>query len=145
MLGQNIIGWIDRRCRQSTCHTDEVFGGKSIILIDDPSQLPPAADKPLYHAKPSSSMQEQGYFAYFLFNCVVKLTVNQRVRGLSTEQAQFRDLLMHLRTGDSDESDCNLLLSRQPLKIALKMLQGSIIAMMKLQITTLKNYHNSTH
>ena len=53
MLGQTLLGWIDKRCRQATGQQDEVFGNVSIILIGDPAQLPPVADKPLYHSKPS--------------------------------------------------------------------------------------------
>jgi len=52
MLGQTMFGWIDRRCRQATGKINEVFGGKSIILVGDPCQLPPVADKPLYHSSP---------------------------------------------------------------------------------------------
>ena len=48
-----------------------------------------------------------------MFNTVVKLTVNQRVQGLTQEQATFRDLLMCLRTGDCTENDWNRLSSRQ--------------------------------
>ena len=55
MLGQTLLGWIDKRCRQATGQQDEVFGNISIILIGDPAQLPPVADKPLYHAKPSGA------------------------------------------------------------------------------------------
>ena len=47
MLGQAMLGWIDRRCRQATGKTDEVFGGLSIILVGDHAQLPPVADKPI--------------------------------------------------------------------------------------------------
>lgn len=114
MLGQKMLAWIDKRCRQATGLTDELFGGKSIILVGDPGQLPPVADKPLYHSNPSNSLQEQGYLAYFMFNTVVKLTINQRVQGFTPEQAQFRDLLECLRTGDCNQNDWNLLLSRQP-------------------------------
>ena len=114
MLGQTLFGWIDRRCRQATGKNDEVFGGKSMILVGDPAQLPPVADKPLYHSRPSSSTGEQGYLAYHMFGNVVKLSVNQRVQGLNQQQAQFRDLLIRLRTGDSNEQDWKLLLARQP-------------------------------
>ena len=55
MLSQTLLGWIGKRCRQATGLTDERFGGKSIILVGDPTQLPPVADKPLYHAKPTNS------------------------------------------------------------------------------------------
>ena len=116
MLGQTLFGWIDRRCRQATGKTDEIFGGKSIILVGDHGQLPPVADKPLYHSRPSSSIGEQGHIAYFMFTNVVKLSVNQRVQGFNHEQTQFRDLLMRLRTGDCNDEDWNLLLTRQPSK-----------------------------
>ncbi|XP_068697264.1 ATP-dependent DNA helicase PIF1-like [Montipora foliosa] len=53
MLGQTLLGWIDKRCRQATGQQDEVFGNVSIILIGDPAQLPPVADKP-FSRQPSA-------------------------------------------------------------------------------------------
>lgn len=50
MLGQTTFGWIDKRCKQATGYHNKVLGGKSLILIGDPGQLPPVADKPLYHS-----------------------------------------------------------------------------------------------
>ncbi|CAB3977795.1 ATP-dependent DNA helicase PIF1 [Paramuricea clavata] len=97
MLGQVTFGWIDKRCKQATGSNDKVFGGKSLILTGDPGQLPPVADKPLYHARPSNAVGEQGHQAYHMFDRVVKLTVNQRVQGMTSEQVQFRDLLLRLR------------------------------------------------
>ena len=44
MLGQVHFGWIDKRCKQATGCNNKVLGGKSIILIGDPGQLPPVAD-----------------------------------------------------------------------------------------------------
>ena len=85
MLGQTTFGWIDRRCKQATGKYDQILGGKSFILTGDPGQLPPVADKPLYHAKPSNAIGEQGYQTYRMFNKVVRLTVNQRVQGLILE------------------------------------------------------------
>ena len=114
MLGQTMLGWIDRCCRQATGISDEVFGHLSIILFGDPAQLPPVADKPLYHSKPISSIGEQGHLAYLMFTNVIKLSVNQRVQGSNPEQSQFRELLMRLRTGDCTEQDWKLLLTRQP-------------------------------
>ena len=32
MLGQTLLGWIDKRCRQATGQHDEIFGGKSILF-----------------------------------------------------------------------------------------------------------------
>ena len=55
MLGQTMLGWIDRRCRQATGISDEVFGQLSITLFGDPAQLP-LAQLPLYHSKPTSSI-----------------------------------------------------------------------------------------
>lgn len=81
MLGQNIIAWVDKKCRQATDLTDQFFSGKSIILVDDPMQLPPVVEKPLNYSKPSSTLQEQGHLACFMFNTVLKLTLNQRVKA----------------------------------------------------------------
>ena len=117
MLGQVTFGWIDKRSKQATGYYDKVFGGKSLILTGDPGQLPPVADKPLYHAKPSNDVGEQGYQAYHMFDKVVKLTVNQRVQGMTTEQVNFRDLLLRLRKGESTVDDWKLLLTRQPSNV----------------------------
>ena len=86
-------------------------------MLGDPAQLPPVGDKPLYHTKPSGSIGEQGHSAFFMFTNVVKLSVNQRVHGTDPEQIQFRDLLSRLRTGDSNEQDWKLLLTRQPSNV----------------------------
>ena len=114
MLGQRTLGWIDKRCRQSSGAKENLFGGKSIILIGDPAQLPPVSDKPLFHAKPSNQIGQQGYYAYMMFNHVVTLTVNQRVKGTDPDQIVFRDFLLRLRNGETSENDWKLLLTRQP-------------------------------
>ena len=114
MLVQIAMGWIDRRCRQATCLKDTLFGGKSIILIGDPGQLPPAADKPLYREKPSNPVGDQGYIAYKMFDKVVILDVNQRVRGSEEDQTIFKGILSRLRSGEVTVDDWKLLLTRQP-------------------------------
>ena len=43
MQGQTMFGWIDRCCQQQK---NGKPGGTSIILVGDPGQLPPVADKP---------------------------------------------------------------------------------------------------
>ena len=110
------------------------------FLQSDPAQLPPVADRPLYHSKPTRSIAEQGHLAYLMFTNVIKLSVNQRVQGSNPEQSQFRELLMRLRTGDCTEQDWKLLLTRQPTMhqtwLNFKMPQGCILAMKKLQIIT---------
>ena len=111
MLGQTMFGWVDRRCKQASgCH-DKLLGNKSVILCGDPAQLPPVADKPLYHAIPANSIGEQGYLTYQMFDKVVKLNINQHVQGDNPEQIEFRELLLRLRKGDSTVSDWKLLLT----------------------------------
>ena len=114
MLGQTMLGWIDRRCKQASGLSDTLFGNKSVILCGDPAQLPPVADKPLYHSIPSNSIGEQGYLTHQMFDKVVKLNVNQRVQGDNPEQTKFRELLLRLRKGQSTINDWKLLLTRQP-------------------------------
>lgn len=114
-----MLGWIDKRCRQATGHHDKVFGNKSIILAGNPAQLLPVADKPLYHAKPTGIIAEQGHLvAYLMFNKVVKLCVNQRVLGSNNAQVLFKNLLMRLRTGETSEEDWKHLLSRTPSAVS---------------------------
>ena len=117
MLGQVSFGWIDKHCKQATGYNDKVFGGKSLILTGDPGQLPPVGDKPLYYAKPSRAFGEQGLQAYQLFDKVVKLTVNQQVQGMTSEQVSFRELLLRLRKGESTIDDWKLLLTCQPSNV----------------------------
>jgi hypothetical protein len=52
-----------------------------------------------------------------MFDNVVKLTVNQRVQGMRSEQVNFRDLLLRLRKAESTVDDWKLLLTRQPSNI----------------------------
>ena len=113
MLGQTLLGWIDKRCRQATGQQDKVFGNVSIILIGDPAQFPPVTDKPLYHSKPGV-IGEKGHLAYLMFDKVVKLTENQHVQGSNPNQVSFKLLLERLRDGDSTQEDWQQLLSRQP-------------------------------
>jgi ATP-dependent DNA helicase PIF1 len=94
MLGQVTFGWVDKRCKQTTACYNKLLGGKSLILFGDTGQLPPVADKPLYHAKPSNDVGEQGYQTYRMFDQVVKLTVNQRVQGMSFEQVTFQRFIV---------------------------------------------------
>ena len=117
VIGQNMLGWIDRRCRQITGDVSSPFGGINIILVGDIAQLPPVGDKVLYHKKPESEIGIQGYCMYMGFDTVVKLTVNQRSIGEDLAQQQFRDVLINLRNGKSTEKDWKLLLTRTPYDI----------------------------
>lgn len=115
--GQTLLEWINKRCKQASGYHDKVLGGKSFILIGDPGQLPPVADKPLYYEKPSNGIGEQGFQTYEMFHKVVKLNVNQRVQGISAEHEEFRNLLLRLRKGESTSEGWQILLSRQPSNI----------------------------
>ena len=117
MLGQRLFGWVDKRCRQATGKINQVFGDISLILFGDPVQLPPVADKPLYHNQPTGALGEQGYLAYLMFGKVIKLSVNQRVQGSDVRQLTFKSFLGRLRNGDCKHEDWQLLLSRQPSKV----------------------------
>ena len=117
MLGQSTLGWVDRRYRQATGIKDQLFGGKSIILLGDGVQLPPVGCKPLHHSNPSNELREQSYMAYQMFDKVVILDVNQRVKGSDSNQIVFRDLLSRLRNGESTHNDWELLLTRQPSRV----------------------------
>lgn len=117
MLGQTTLGWIGKRCKQVTGNYKKILGGMSLILIGDSGQLRPVGDKQLFHAKHSSAIGEQGNQTYRMFDKVVKLTVNQRVLGISSTQEQFRQLLLRPRKGESTSEDWQLLLTRQPLHI----------------------------
>ncbi|XP_028416843.1 uncharacterized protein LOC114541053 [Dendronephthya gigantea] len=118
MLGQVNFGWINKRCKQATGCCNKILGGISFILFGDPGQLPPGADKPLYHAKPTGDVGKEGHQTYRMFDKVVKLTVNQRVQGMSSEQVIFKDLLLRLRKSQSTVDDWKLLLSRQPAVVS---------------------------
>ena len=117
LLGQTAFGWIDRRCIQATIFHDKILGGISFILVGDPAQLPPVADKPFYHAKPSSIIGEQGHHIYSMFEKIVKLTAIHRVGGSNPEQERLKDLLSRLRKGESRTDDWKLFLSRQPTHV----------------------------
>lgn len=47
-----------------------------------------------------------------MFDIVVKLSQNKRVQGSNPEQISFKELLEHLRNGDSTKEDWQLLTSR---------------------------------
>ena len=55
-----MLGWINRRCKQGMGCQEEILGNLSFILVGDPAQLPPVADKPLYHSIPSNDIGEEG-------------------------------------------------------------------------------------
>ena len=76
-----------------------------------------------------------------MFDKVVKLTVNQCVQGITSEQVQFRDLFLRLCKGDSTVDDWEITSERNhrmSLIYATLLLDFSIV-MNKLQITIMNS------
>ena len=61
VIGQNMFGWINRRCKQATGCSTVPFGGMSIILVGDIGQLPSISDQVMYHTRPKSDLALDGY------------------------------------------------------------------------------------
>ena len=61
--------------------------------------------------------EKNAHQTYQMFDKVLKLTVNQQVQGISSEQVGFRDLLLRLRKAESTVDNWKLLLTRQPSNI----------------------------
>ncbi|CAH3117410.1 unnamed protein product, partial [Pocillopora meandrina] len=80
------------RCKQAKGYHYKVLEGKSLILIDDPGQLPSVAGELVYHSKPSNAIGEQGYQTYRMFHTVIKPTINQRVQDDCIKQEKIRNL-----------------------------------------------------
>ena len=128
------------------CRLQESVNNIGYIIIDEYSVLGQVSfgwvDKRCKQATgyKDKAVGEQGHQAYHMFEKVVKLTVNQRVQGMTSEQAQFRDLLLRPCKGESIVDDWKLLLTRQPsnvtiIYVTLKMLLDFFIVMNKLLIT----------
>ena len=85
-----MLGRIDRRCRQGTGRFDLPFGGISVILVGDISQLPPILEKVLYHKNPNETT---GFLIYRLFDKVVdkvvNLTKNEMSKLENNDQKRF--------------------------------------------------------
>ena len=117
VIGQKMFGLISRRCRQATGLISLLFGGISIIVVGGIAQLPPISDKVLYHNKPSGELATEGFCIYHQFDKVVKLTVNERARGETPHQEDFRTMLTNLRNGNTTLDEWNMLLTRTPQQV----------------------------
>ena len=112
-----MFGWINRRCKQAAGVSTILFGGISVILVGDISQLPPVSDNVIYHNIPTGEVGTESYIAYRQFDKVVKLIVNQRAIRTSKKQQDFRKLQINARDGNNTNSECEMLLERIPLNI----------------------------
>lgn len=114
VISQRDLSWVNRRCKQATGITEKAFGGINIILVGDLGQLPPVNGKVLYHHKPSTEHDSEGFFLYNMFQTVIELTINQRVSGNNQDCVEFKNLLSNIRDGKPTLHDWNTLLTRTP-------------------------------
>lgn len=114
VIRQRDLSWINRRCKQATGCSEQLFGGINIILVGDLGQLPPVNGKVLYDCNPVTEHDSEGYFLYSQFQTVIELVGNERVSGSDSDQTKFRNLLTKVRNGAVSISDWELLLTRSP-------------------------------
>ena len=80
------------------------FGGISIILKENFSQLPPVKDKPLYIDPGKKNLQHsKGSHLYKIFNKAIVLKQIMRQQG--HEEKEFRKVLTNLSSGNFTEED----------------------------------------
>ena len=110
MIGCRTLGMIDERLRQAfSTAADQVFGGRSVILVGDFGQLPPVGDAPLWsEPKTSRPLDNLGRRAFQMFN---KAVVLDRVVRQDGDDA-FRDALLRLRDAETSNADYLLFKSR---------------------------------
>ena len=101
MVGCFMLWCIDKRLRQARPHqSDQMFGGLTVILAGDLSQLPPVTDKPLFveeNEKGMTDPQIQGRALFHNFKECFFLTESMRQQGASNEL--FRQQLTHVADG----------------------------------------------
>ena len=117
MVSQSQFAWVDRRLRQATGRTDEVFGGFSVIMTGDPGQLPPVCGRALHAGHPKDQLCQEEFPAYRSLRHVIILQKVQRQLAAEDgdrEQKSFLELLPRARDGCLTEDDWRLLLTRAP-------------------------------
>ena len=114
MINLQQLSWIDQRCRNIfPGRKSELFGGLSVILAGDFSQMPPIGSKPLYFSGPLQSSEEiHGRNAYQQFNCTIELDVIRRQEGNDDESNAFKQALDNLRDQSVTVDDWKLLSGR---------------------------------
>ena len=67
MVGRMMFGQVDRRlCQVYPNQSEELFGGRSCLLIGDWGQLPPVMDLPLYTTVSRTELSDLGSIDYHL-------------------------------------------------------------------------------
>ena len=81
MVGRRVLGQIDKRLREAfPRHSEQLLGGRSMILVGDFGQLPPVGDTALWsrvEAGCVSSMAGAQAFSSFLTVVVLDTVVRQ--------------------------------------------------------------------
>ena len=110
MIGCRTLGMIDERLRQAFPNAaDQVFGGRSVILVGDFGQLPPVCDAPLW-SEPSTSrpLDKRGQSAFSMFHTAVVLDRVVRQAG----DTEFSNALLRLRNAETTDADYKLFTER---------------------------------
>ena len=117
MVGARLLAAVDARLRQAhPAHSDQPFGGMSVVLVGDFGQLPPVGDAPMFSTSSVGAAQpdaatKAGRAAYRSFFGAFELEQVHRQAG--DEQAQFRALLAALHDGGLDREQWQLLCTRR--------------------------------
>ena len=113
MVGRKMFGQVDRRLRQVYPNqSEELFGGRSCLLIGDWGQLPPVMDLPLYTTVSRTELSDLGSIDYHLFDRAVVLDCVMRQAGQDASQELFRSLLLRLRNAELTVEDWKHLMTR---------------------------------
>ena len=110
MIGCRTLGMIDERLRQAFPNAaDQVFGGRSVILVGDFGQLPPVCDAALW-SEPSTSrpLDKRGQSAFSTFHTAVVLDRVVRQAG----DTEFSNALLRLRNAETTDADYKLFAER---------------------------------
>ncbi|XP_067927803.1 ATP-dependent DNA helicase pif1-like [Watersipora subatra] len=111
MIGCRLINAIDKRLRQAFPEkSDQFFGGCSIIMFGDFSQLPPVLYARMFQPNVRSGVCLHDHSAYQTFDTAFFLSQCMR----QANDLIFRDLLLRFRDGESTEQDNELLSRRFP-------------------------------